>query len=158
MYSLCRVTPHNHSVEMLCIFMGESSSQHVIILKNLATIWESRGKMLYQKRGSCKSVLPLKNWIDWITTRPEKNITTSKMYILRRRSVLNLKDICFLLWLASITLLLKQKPVELKRPLSLVWRFEIVYVWYIYSLIKKNKKTCNVKKNKSKCTKFAIKN
>ena len=40
--------------------------------------------MLHQKHESYKYVLPLKNWVDWITTRQEKNVTTSKMYILRR--------------------------------------------------------------------------
>ena len=33
----------------------------------------------------------------------------------------------------------------------------IVYVWFIHSLIKKNLKTCDEKKNNSKCTKFTKK-
>ena len=86
MYFTFHVTPQNHSFEMPYIFMGEIISQHVTTLKSLVTIeiLIVRGKMLHQKRGSYKYVLPLKNWVDWTTTRLEKNITTSKMYIFRR--------------------------------------------------------------------------
>ena len=42
--------------------------------------------MFNQKHESYKYVLPLKNWVDWINTRQEKNVTTSEMYILRRSS------------------------------------------------------------------------
>ena len=57
------VTPQNHSVEMSCIFTGEGTSQHVTTLKSLVTIdiLIVKGKMLHQKRGSHKYVLPLKN-------------------------------------------------------------------------------------------------
>ena len=60
--------------EMSCIFIGDSSSQHVITRNILVTIGIliKRGKMLHQKRGSNKYVLPLENWVDWTTTRPEK--------------------------------------------------------------------------------------
>ena len=125
MYFICHVTPQNHSVEISCIFMCESSSQHVTTLKSLVTIGILivRGKMLHQKRESYKYVLPLKNWADWITTRREKNVTTSKMYILIR-SVQKLKKHTFPIWLPCMTLLLKWKPVELKRTLSSVWKHE----------------------------------
>ena len=55
-------------------------------LKSLVTrgILIVRGKMLYQKRGSYKYVLPLKIWIDCTTTRQEKNVITSNMYVLTR--------------------------------------------------------------------------
>ena len=62
--------------------------------------------MLHQKYESYKYVLALKNWVDLITTRQEKNFTTSKMYILRRIAQ-KLKSIFFLLLLPSITLLLR---------------------------------------------------
>ena len=54
--------------------MGESSSQHVTTLKSLVTIviLIVRGKMLHQKNGSYKYVPPLKNLVDWTTTRQEK--------------------------------------------------------------------------------------
>ena len=63
MYFTCHVTPKTHSLEMSCIFMGGSSSQHVATLKSLVTkgILIVRGKMLHQKRGSYRYVLPLKN-------------------------------------------------------------------------------------------------
>ena len=38
MYFICTVTQQDHSVEMSCGFMGESSSQHVTTLKSLVTI------------------------------------------------------------------------------------------------------------------------
>ena len=38
MYFICHVTQQDHSVEMSCVFMGESPSQHVTSLKSLATI------------------------------------------------------------------------------------------------------------------------
>ena len=63
MYFTCHVTPQNHSVEMSCIFVGDSSSQHATTLKSLATIGIliEEEKMLHQKRGSYEYVLPLKN-------------------------------------------------------------------------------------------------
>ena len=50
--------------------------------------------MLHQKDESYNYVLRLKNRVDWINTRQEKNVTTSKMYILRR-SAQKLKNIFF---------------------------------------------------------------
>ena len=38
MYFIPHVTRQDHSVEMSCVFMGESSSQHVTTLKGLVTI------------------------------------------------------------------------------------------------------------------------
>ena len=35
--------------------------------------------MLHQKHESYKNAMPLKNWVDWITTRREKNVTNTKM-------------------------------------------------------------------------------
>ena len=40
--------------------------------------------MLHQKHESYKYVLPLKNCVDSLTIRQEKNVKTSKMYILRK--------------------------------------------------------------------------
>ena len=107
MYFICHVTPQNHSVEISCIFMGESTSQHVTTLKSLVTIGILivRRKMLHKKRGSYKYVLPMKNWVDWTNPRQEKNVTTSKMYVLGI-SAQKLKTI-FPLWLPSMNLLLK---------------------------------------------------
>ena len=86
MYFICHMTPQNHSVEMSCKFMGESTLQHVTNLKSLVTIGILivRGKMPHQKRRSYKYVLPMKNWVDWATNSQEKNVTTSKIYILGR--------------------------------------------------------------------------
>ena len=38
MYLICHVTQQDLSVEMSCVFMGESSSPHVTNLKSLVTI------------------------------------------------------------------------------------------------------------------------
>ena len=72
MYFISRVIQQDPSVEMSCIFMGESSSQHVTTLKNLVTI----GKILHQKHESYKCVLPLKNWAE--KNVKLKNCTLSK--------------------------------------------------------------------------------
>ena len=41
-------------------------------------------EMFLQKNGYYKFVLTLKIWVDWINTMREKNVTTSKMHILRK--------------------------------------------------------------------------
>ena len=96
MYFIYHVTTQNHSVKISCIFMNESTSQHVATLQSLVTIGILivSGKMVHQKRGSYKYVLPLKNWVEWANTRREKNVTTSKMYIVGR-STQKLKNIFF---------------------------------------------------------------
>ena len=72
-YFICHVTEQDHSVEMSCVFMGESSLPHVTTLKSLVTI----GILIVKRKNassktSYKNVLTLKNWVDWITTRQEK--------------------------------------------------------------------------------------
>ena len=57
-------------------------------------------KILNQKRWSYKYVLPLRNWIDWATTRQEIKVTTSKMYILGKNTQ-KLKGHILPLWLSS---------------------------------------------------------
>ena len=73
---------------MSCVIMGEGSSQHVTTLKSLVTIGIliiKRKNASHQKHESYKYGMPLKNWVDWITTRREKNVAnTQKWYILRR--------------------------------------------------------------------------
>ena len=125
MYFICHVTPQNHSVEMLCIFMGESTLQHVTTLKSLVTIGILivSGRMLHQKRGSYKYVLPLKNWVDWTNTKREKivnlknvhltktrgkNVETNEDCILRKMSWENLASN----FLCKIAFLIKQKQVN----------------------------------------------
>ena len=116
MYFICHVTQQDHSVEMSCIFMGESSSSHVTTLNRLVTI----GILIVKRKNassktSYKYVVTLKNWVDWITTRREKNVTNTKMVHFEKKCPEIKKYIFFPLWLPSITLLLKWKPVELKR-------------------------------------------
>ena len=68
--------------------------QHATTLKSLVII----GILIVKKKNASsktwiyKYVLPLKNWVYWITTRQEKYITTAKMYIFRR-SAQKLKNI-----------------------------------------------------------------
>ena len=38
MYFNCHVTPQDHSIEVSCMFMSESSSQYITTLKSLVTI------------------------------------------------------------------------------------------------------------------------
>ena len=142
--------------------MCESYSQHVTTLESLVTIGILilRGKMLHQKRGSYKYLLPLKNWVDWTTTRREKNATTSKMYILARIAQ-KLKKHIFPLMTTFYDFSLKIETSWAKKdvkPSLETWNVNdvIVYVWYIYSQIKKLK-IWNIKKNNSKCSKFTSK-
>ena len=77
---ICHVTQQDHSVEISCVFMGESSSPHVTTLKSLVTI----GILIVKRKNassktSYKYILTLKKWVDWITTRREKNVTNTKM-------------------------------------------------------------------------------
>ena len=97
LYFICHVTPtkplhwdvmHIYGWEFLAVcynpdkFGGNrhfDSSEEKCFIKNVK---------------SYKCVLSLKNWVDWITTRQEKNVTTSKMYILRK-SAQKFKNIFF---------------------------------------------------------------
>ena len=146
---------------MSCIFMSESLLQHVTTLKNLVTIGILRvwGKMLHQQHPrSYKYVLPLKNWVDWTTTTREKNVTTSKIYILGR-SAQKLKNHIFALRTTFYDFALKIETSWAKmdvKPSLETWNVNvIVCVCYIYSQIKKLK-IWNVKRNNSKCSKFKV--
>ena len=80
MYFICHVTQQDHSVEMSCVFMGESPLPHVTTLKSLVII----GILIVKRKNassktSYKYILTLKNWVDWITTKGEKNVTNTKM-------------------------------------------------------------------------------
>ena len=145
MYFVCHVIPQNHSVEMPCIFICESSLQLVPPMKSLVTlgILIVRGKILHQKRESYKYELPLKNWADWTTTRREKDITTSKMYILAR-SAPKLKKHIFPLMTTLYDFALKIETSWAKKGVKSsleTWNVNdvIVYIWYIYSEIKNMK-------------------
>ena len=112
--------------------------------------------MLHQKHESYKYVLPLTDWADWTTT---KNITTSKMHILGK-SAQKLKKAYFPLLATLYNFSLQIETSWAKKavkPILEIWNSSdvVVYVWFIYSLIKKIY-ISNVKKNNSKCTKFTI--
>ena len=84
----------------------------------------------------------MKNWVDWTTTRREKIVTTSKMYILGI-SAQKLKNI-FPLMTTFFDFALKIETSWAKKdvkPSLETWNANdvIVYVWYIYSQIKKIK-------------------
>ena len=52
--------------------------------------------MLHQEHESVhESVVPLKNLVDWIRTRREKKLTTSKMYILTKKGLKVEKHVTF---------------------------------------------------------------
>ena len=94
MYFVCHVTPQDRIVGMSCIYMNESSLQHAATMK----IWVIIGILIVKRKNASsktrtyKYILPLKNWVDCITTRQEKNVATSKMHIMRR-GVQKLKNI-----------------------------------------------------------------
>ena len=147
MYFIGHVTPQNQSVEMSCLFLCESTSQHVTTLKSLVTIGILivEGKMLHQKRGTYKYVVPLKNWVDWRTTRQEKYITSSKMHILGRSTQI-LKTTFFTLMTTFYDFALKIKTSWAKKDVKSnleTWNVDdVVCVWYLYSQIKKKKMKC----------------
>ena len=105
MYFICHVTEQDHSVEMSSIFMGEKSLPHVTTLKSVVTI----GILIVKRKNasskkSYKYVLTLKNWVDWITTRQEKNVTNTEMvYFEKKCPEIVFKKTFFPLWLPSIT-------------------------------------------------------
>ena len=74
-------------------------------------IW---GKMLHQKRGSYKYVLPMKNWVEWTTTRRQKYVTTWKISQPQK----------YTFW-KEVSKIKKYKPLELKSTLSQVWKLEM---------------------------------
>ena len=85
MYFICHVTEQDHSVEMSCVYMSENSLLDVTTLKHLVTM----GILIVKSKNassnkSYKYVLTLENWVDWITTRQEKNVTNTKWVIVRR--------------------------------------------------------------------------
>ena len=103
---ICHVTPQDYSVEMSCIYVGESSLQHVTTLKSLVIIGILivKRKILHQKQECYKYVLPLKNWVVWVTSRQEKYLTSSKMYILRRSAQKSKKNFLLMTTFYNITL------------------------------------------------------
>ena len=86
MYFTCHVTKQDQSVEMSCAFVGESSFPHVTTLKSVVTtcILIVKRKNTSSKK-SHKYVLTLKNWVDWITTRQEENVTNTQMVYFEKK-------------------------------------------------------------------------
>ena len=72
-------------------------------------------RKIASSKKSYKYILTLKAYVDWIITRWEKNVTNRKMVNFEKKCPEIKKRYIFPLWLPSITLLLKWKPVELKR-------------------------------------------
>ena len=80
MYFICHVTQKDHSLDMLWVFMGESSSLHITTLKRLVNIGILVVKSKISSwKTSYENVLTLKSWVYWITTWREKNTTNTKM-------------------------------------------------------------------------------
>ena len=105
-YFSCHVTQQDYSFEMSCAFVGETSLQHFTTLKSLVTT----GILIVKRKSapsktSYKYVLTLKNWVDWITTRREKNVTKKVLYLGKKcPEIKNKKNVP-----------LKWKAVELKK-------------------------------------------
>ena len=70
---ICHVTPQYHPFEVPYIFMGESCSQQITALENLVAIdiLIFERKNASSKHECYKYLLPLKNLIDWVTTRSQ---------------------------------------------------------------------------------------
>ena len=54
MYFICHMTPQDHSIEVSCTFMGDSSLQYVTIFKSLVII----GNLIVKKKNA--------SWKTWI--------------------------------------------------------------------------------------------
>ena len=96
--------------------------------------------MLHQKHESYKYVL--KNWVDWIITRRQKNVTTSKMHILRRSAQkIKKKHTCLLMTtFYNFTPKIETSWVKkVVKPNLETWNANdnIVFICFIYSRIKK---------------------
>ena len=111
---ICHVTQQDHSIEISRVFMGESSLPHDTTLKSLVII----GILIVKTKNappktSYKYLLTLKNWVDWITTRQEKNVTNTKMVHFEKKCPeIKKNNIFFPLWLRSLALLLKWKAAK----------------------------------------------
>ena len=76
----CHVTPQYHPFEVSCIFMGESCSQQITALDSLVAI----GILIFKRKNasskyeSYKYLQPLKNLIDWVTTRSQPKSVQNK--------------------------------------------------------------------------------
>ena len=118
--------------------------------------------MLPQKNEFYKYVLPLKNWVYWITTRREKNVTASRMYVFVK-NCLKVKNMLFFHLVTTLyNFALKIETSWAKRarkPILETWNANdvTVYVWFIHSLTK-SFKNMQCKKYHSKCPKSTIKN
>ena len=114
--------------------------------------------MLHQKDESYKYVLPLKNWVGWISTRQEKKSTTSKTYILRKRAP-KFKNLFFHFMTTFYNFALKIETRGAKRVVKSI--SETRYVNYIAMCLvhsssdKKNEKAW---KNNSTYAKFTTNN
>ena len=111
-------------------------------------------QILHQKHEPYTYLLPQKNWVNWITTRQDKMKQSQKCAF---SEVPTNYNVCFSVWLPSTTLILKQKPVELKWSFSPLWKLEMpMMLLCMFGLfLKKKLKICYVKKNNSNCTKFS---
>ena len=71
MYFTCHATSKDHPIEVSCKFMGRNVSQYV---KHLGKFDDSIGILIVKwKNDSSKtSTLPVKIWVDWISTTREK--------------------------------------------------------------------------------------
>ena len=115
MYFICHVTQQDLSVEMTCVFMGDSSSPYIATLKSLVTIGIL---IVMRKNASSKtSYNYVRHWkIELIGQSPgEKKMSQTQVIYFEKKCPEIKKKSFFRLWLPSITLLLKWKPVELKR-------------------------------------------
>ena len=118
--------------------------------------------MLYEKHESYKYVLPLKIWVDWLTTRQEKKYHNLKNVHFEKKCPKIKKKKISPLTTTFYNFTLKTETSWAKKVVKSIletWNANdvIVYVWFIYFWIKEIK-ICNLKKNNFKRTKFTIKN
>ena len=95
--------------------------------------------MLPQKNEFYKYVLPLKNSVYWITTRREKNVTASRLYIFVK-NFLKVENMLFFHLVTTLyNFAIKIETSWAKRVRKSIletWNANdvIVYVWFIHSL------------------------
>ena len=162
MYIICHVTSQDYSIEISCIYMGESSLQHLTTMKSLVI----RDILIVKKKNASS-----KTRILYICTATEESSRLDNHQA--RKKFNNLKNVqlekkcskikkhIFPLMTSFYNFTLKIETGWAKKFIKFIletWNVNdvIVYLWFRYLRIKKIK-ICNSRKSNFTCTKFTIK-
>ena len=108
-----------------------------------------RCKMLHQKYESYRYVLPLKNWVNCISTGRKKKKNCHNLTFWEKG--LKIKNHFYTSWIPSTILLLILKPTELKELLSPFRKLELPVMFVCLVCLLPDKKRYTAKKNNSEC-------